>query len=123
MEFKRRTILLVEDDPQAGRVLSRVLQELGYGVARVRTAWEAVEFYRTNRPGAILLDLSISDLSRLAVLETLRDQGVAPGCPVVVMTADPDLPTARQALELGVDEYITKPFSRDRLKEVLLHRA
>ncbi len=101
-------LLLVEDDPEIRRTLSRGLGEHGATVVPVATAVEAIKAVSTERPDAVILDLGLPDLDGADVLALIRASG---DLPVVVATARDDEREIVRLLDAGADDYLIKPFS------------
>ncbi len=105
-------VLMVEDDPAIGRLLSRSLTERGYVVTLAATGASGLALALQEQPEVVLLDLGLPDLSGLEVLQMLR--AVSP-VPVIVVTAQDDDRTVVMALDSGADDYLVKPFGSDQL--------
>jgi DNA-binding response OmpR family regulator len=101
-------LLLVEDDPEIRRTLSRGLGEQGATVVPVATAVEAIKAVSTERPDAVILDLGLPDLDGADVLALIR---AGSDLPVVVATARDDEREIVRLLDAGADDYLIKPFS------------
>jgi DNA-binding response OmpR family regulator len=101
-------LLLVEDDPEIRRTLSRGLGEQGATVVPVATAVEAIKAVSTERPDAVILDLGLPDLDGADVLALIR---AGSDIPVVVATARDDEREIVRLLDAGADDYLIKPFS------------
>ena len=110
------TILVVEDEADMARVLEFNLSGLGHTVLLAGTGAEALHRLHESRPDLVLLDLRLPDVSGLDLLRDLKaDVGTAE-IPVIVVSALGDEQTVVQALDLGADDYVTKPF---RTRELL----
>ena len=105
-------VLVVEDDPEIGRLLRRNLTELGHVVTIAADGATGLALALREQPQVVLLDLGLPDLAGLEVLAILR--GVS-SVPVIVITAQDDDRTVVQALDAGADDYLTKPFGLDQL--------
>ncbi len=105
-------VLVVEDDPEIGRLLRRNLTELGHVVTIAADGATGLALALREQPQVVLLDLGLPDLAGLEVLAMLR--GVS-SVPVIVITAEDDDRTVVQALDAGADDYLTKPFGLDQL--------
>jgi PAS domain S-box-containing protein len=106
-------ILVVEDDPDVGRLLREFLEQVGYTVSVVATAEDAVFSARTAPPSLITLDLRLADGDGWSVLERLRAAGL-PVPPVVVVSI---LPESGYGRPIGVVDYLTKPVQGSILRE------
>lgn len=101
-------LLLVEDDPDIRRTLSRGLVEHGATVVAVETAVEAIQAVNAERPDAVILDLGLPDLDGSDVLALIR---ASSDLPVIVATARDDERDVVRLLDAGADDYLIKPFS------------
>ena len=106
-------ILVIEDDPTVGRFVQRGLEEHGANVDLVADGAEGLERGSRGEYDVIVLDLRLPSLTGIEVLRTLRDRGV--GTPVLVLTAQDAVDSKVQALRMGADDYVTKPFSFEEL--------
>ncbi|MCE7874869.1 DNA-binding response regulator [bacterium CPR1] len=104
----RETVLVVEDDESIAEFLTVTLSGEGYRVVLARDGREAVERFELEKPDAVLLDMMLPRLSGLDVLRTLRRSSETPILIVSVKDSESDKVST---LELGADDYITKPFS------------
>src|SRR3989449_9867760 len=113
----RMKILVVEDDKTVGDYVRRGLDEAGYHVELVGDGDEGLR--RASGRGAnydiMVLDLRLPTVSGIDVLRTLRDRGV--GLPVLVLTAQDSVDFKVQALRMGADDYVTKPFAFEERSE------
>jgi DNA-binding response OmpR family regulator len=105
-------VLVVEDDPNIGRLLQRALTDRGDVVSLARTGADGLTAAIGEKPEIVLLDLGLPDLSGLQVLSMLR---AVSSVPVIVITAQDDDKTVVQALDSGADDYLVKPFASDQL--------
>jgi len=106
-------ILVVEDDKTVGQYVKRGLVEAGYHVELVGDGTEALRLATDGRYDLLVLDLRLPGRSGLEVLRTLRDRGDS--VPVLVLTAQDAVDFKVQALRMGADDYVTKPFSLEEL--------
>ena len=102
-------VLLVEDDPMIGDALRTALHDVAYAVHWVRNAQLALDAIRETAPEAVLLDLALPDIDGMELLRRVRWQGCK--APVVVITARDAVEARVQALDLGADDYVVKPFA------------
>jgi two-component system, OmpR family, response regulator len=120
----RPTVLLVDDEDSVQKVLTYPLEREGYRVVQARDGEEALERYREEPVDLVILDLMLPRLDGLAVCRRLREERSA--VPIIMLTARGDEGDKVLGLELGADDYITKPFSiREFMSRVraLLRRA
>ncbi len=102
------TILVVDDEPKIARLLRDYLERAGFGVSIAHDGREALMRARTQRPDLVILDLGLPALDGLDVTRQLRRDG---DLPILMLTARDDEADRVAGLELGADDYVTKPFS------------
>jgi len=103
-----RTILVVDDESTLRETLAEALEADGYRVVTAPDGREALTTFRAERPDLVLLDLMLPELSGIEVCRIIRAES---GIPIVMLTAkDAELDKV-VGLELGADDYVTKPFS------------
>jgi CheY-like chemotaxis protein len=110
----RRTILVVDDDPDMVDTCARILRRSGHDCLMATSAREALALLHRHRPDLILADLRMPEMDGLALLT--HASRVAPQVPVVIFTAYGSIETARQAREAGAAAYLTKPFTVGELQ-------
>jgi two-component system KDP operon response regulator KdpE len=106
--FERRRILVVDDEERMVRFIRMNLEHDGFEVSEAFNGKEAIQKVRDVTPDLILLDVMMPDLNGFEVLETLRE---ASNVPVIMLTAKGEEDDRVRGLELGADDYVTKPFS------------
>ncbi len=105
-------VLLVDDDPTLRRTLSIGLHAEGHDVLIAADGRTALQALREDRPDLVVLDLGLPDLSGMDVLRRLREWSTTP---VVVLSARAESSEKVEALDLGADDYVTKPFGMEEL--------
>jgi len=108
-------ILVVDDEAVLAEMVSMALRYEGWDIGTAADGASAVAAARELRPGAVVLDVMLPDMSGLEVLAKLREQ--TPGLPVLLLTAKDAVEDRIAGLTAGGDDYVTKPFS---LEEVVL---
>jgi DNA-binding response OmpR family regulator len=104
-------LMLVEDDDAIVRPLVTLLERDGFEVERFVTAEEALSAVPTARPDLVILDIALPGMSGLEACRILHERGV----PVILLTARGEPVDRVVGLELGADDYVTKPFSAHEL--------
>src|SRR6185503_8188462 len=118
------TILIVEDEYAVARGIQYALQQEGYEVALARSGEEGLEFATHSAPDLVVLDVRLPGMDGFETLRRLRAAGSK--SPVLMLTARDDEFDKVVGLELGADDYLTKPFSLRELMsriKALLRRA
>ncbi|MBB5872499.1 DNA-binding response OmpR family regulator [Allocatelliglobosispora scoriae] len=102
-------VLVVDDDPTVSDVVRRYLERAGYTVTLATDGYEALSAYASAKPDLVVLDLMLPGLDGLEVCRRLR--GGADGVPIIMLTALGEEVDRVLGLQLGADDYVTKPFS------------
>ena len=103
-----RTILVVEDEPTLRETLAEALETDGFRVLTAADGREALTRFRADRPDLVLLDLMLPELSGVEVCRIMRAESATP---IIILTAKDSELDKVVGLELGADDYVTKPFS------------
>ena len=112
MTAKKTTILTADDDPQLLRLVSRNLEFDGYHVITAKNGQEALEQIEVHNPELILLDVMMPKMDGLQVCKHVREFSAVP---IIIVTARGQDSDKVKGLDLGADDYLTKPFSIDEL--------
>ena len=119
-EYKNRSILVVDDEERMVRFIRLNLEHDGFLVTPAYRGMQAIDEIRKEMPDLVLLDVMMPDLDGFEVLKLIRETGTVP---VIMLTAKGEEDDRVRGLELGADDYITKPFSPrelvSRVKAVL----
>jgi two-component system KDP operon response regulator KdpE len=117
------SVLVVDDEPPIRRLLRTSLLAQGYRVIEAERGTEAIESITQQRPDIVVLDLGLPDIDGLAVIQRVRQDSCVP---IIVLSSRSDERGKVEALELGADDYITKPFGMEelvaRIRTALRHR-
>ncbi|WP_353861298.1 response regulator transcription factor [Azospirillum formosense] len=117
-------VLVVDDEPPIRRFLRTTLSTQGYDIAEAEDGAGALEAVRRRPPDLLVLDLGLPGIGGLEVIRRLRADGVA--TPIIVLSSRADEAGKVEALDLGADDYVTKPFGMDellaRIRAALRHR-
>ncbi len=106
--MKDQTVLVVDDDENMVQLISLYLQREGYSVLRARDGTEAINLHAEHRPDLVVLDIMLPEMDGWEVCKALRQTGETP---VIMLTARRDDYDKVLGLELGADDYVTKPFN------------
>ena len=118
-----RTVLVVDDEPTLRETLAEALEQDGLRVVTAADGREALERFRSEQPDLVLLDLMLPGLSGIEVCRIIRTES---SVPILMLTARDSELDKVVGLELGADDYVTKPFSLRELQariRAILRRA
>ncbi|NGO65628.1 response regulator transcription factor [Rhizobium daejeonense] len=117
-------ILIVDDEPPIRKLLRVGLSTQDYAISEAMNAKVAIEAVKAERPNLIILDLGLPDMPGLDLLAKWRGEGL--DLPIVILSSRTDEAGIVKALELGADDYVTKPFGMNelvaRISVALRHR-
>ena len=107
-----KTILFVDDEPMMLDLLSLYLSPLGYHCIKKESGLEALKFLKSNTVDLILLDIMMPDMSGLEACQEIRKNW---DIPIIMLTALGDKTDIVRGLNIGADDYISKPFDEEEL--------
>lgn len=121
MEYNttRKRVLIIDDDPEIADSIRLALETTGYGVQTARDGSAGLALAERTNPDLIILDMMMPKRSGFLVLETLRQTQKTPSR-IIMITANEGNRHLEYANELGVDEYIRKPFPMEVLIEAVV---
>lgn len=109
--MSKETLLIVEDARNIRELLKYTFTQEGYRVLTAERGDEAIERAKKDLPDLILLDIMIPGVDGFEVCKTLKQHTKTQGIPIIMLTAKGEEPDKVVGLELGADDYVTKPFS------------
>ncbi len=112
-----KTILVVDDDPAMRELTEAWLHDGGYAVQTAASGREACRILDHFSSDLILTDIEMPGMSGVDLLRRVKSR--FPNLPALAMTGSPELATAIECLQLGAEDYLTKPFSAERLNELI----
>lgn len=107
-QFKNRVILVVDDEERMARFIRLNLEHDGFQVVEAYRGSKAIQMLRDEMPDLVILDVMMPDIDGFQVLEMIREISMVP---VIMLTAKGEEDDRVRGLELGADDYVTKPFS------------
>src|SRR5512139_189588 len=107
-----KTILVVDDEPKITQLVRDYLERAGFGVLVANAGKKALSLAKTERPDAVVLDLGLPQMDGLDFTREFRKTS---NIPIIMLTARSEESDKLIGLELGADDYITKPFSPKEL--------
>jgi DNA-binding response OmpR family regulator len=102
-------ILVIEDDPKVQRAMSRLFEPEGFAVEIAGTGEMGLQAFTARQPNVVILDLRMPGMGGREVCQQIKRR--APAMPIIVVSATSDVMDKVLLLELGADDYVTKPFS------------
>ena len=106
-------VLVIDDEPPIRKLLRMGLSAHGYEILEAPNGRISLELLEQRKPDLVILDLGLPDMQGLELLRTIRARNE--GVPIVVLSSRGDEASKVQALDLGADDYVTKPFGMDEL--------
>lgn len=114
-----RTVVLVEDDADIGRLVEHHIQKAGFTTRWFRTSTNVIREAENQPPVLFLLDLMLPGFNGFELCQSIRNHALLRGLPIIILTARTGEADRRLAIKSGANEYITKPFSpADLVKRV-----
>jgi CheY-like chemotaxis protein len=113
------TALIVEDEPEANKLLSLLVQLQGYRTESAYTGAEALEKVRTCSPDVVFLDLMLPDVDGYEICRQLKAPGPGLAIPVIIVTARLAAENRIESFAAGADDYVPKPYTPDQIFEAL----
>jgi two-component system, OmpR family, KDP operon response regulator KdpE len=110
--MRKQLVLVADDDAPILRLVRTKLQADGYGVITAMNGQEAVELFEKERPDIVVLDLMMPVMDGYDAMQQIRQSA---NVPVVILTARSAAPEKIRGLDLGADDYVTKPFNPEEL--------
>lgn len=108
---ENRTIMIVDDEPAIREMVDFALRKAGFDTILAADAREALEGVADNRPDLVLLDWMLPDISGVEIARRLKKDELTSKLPIIMLTARTEENDKIRGLEVGADDYVTKPFS------------
>jgi DNA-binding response OmpR family regulator len=106
-----KKILIVEDEPDIAQLVKMYLEKEGYHTVSAKTGTEGLKSLSSDRPDMMILDLMLPEMDGLELCKKIRSKPETALLPIIMLTAKSEESDTIVGLELGADDYITKPFS------------
>lgn len=119
IDTSRHLVYLVDDLPSNNTISEKMLAVTGLRTRSFTSAKEALKAARTEKPDVILLDILMPSMDGMAFLEALRDAPELSDIRVIIVSAVNEISEMMQSKALGACDYLTKPYTIDRLQEVV----
>jgi diguanylate cyclase (GGDEF)-like protein len=108
-------ILVIEDDPTVQTLIQKLLHSEGFDVLSASNGYQGIDIARDQSPDLIISDIMMPECDGYQVLETLHQSPDTANIPFIFLSAKSDKVDLRQGMEMGADDYLTKPFTRAEL--------
>jgi CheY-like chemotaxis protein len=119
MSTSQRTVMIIEDEPDAADLFAEMMRLNGYRVIKAYSSTPALTLIAQEKPDVIILDIMMPEISGLEVLRYIRGEPELASIPVVVVSAKATPDDIRAGLEAGASIYLTKPVSYMDLKNAV----
>ncbi|MDD4201892.1 MAG: ATPase, T2SS/T4P/T4SS family [Candidatus Omnitrophica bacterium] len=123
---KKTKILTVDDEPDILKILNKRLTNAGYEVIQAKNGKQAIESAFKERPDLIIMDIMMPEMDGIEATKRIRAQLQTAAIPIIMLTAKKDKQSELKGIDVGADDYITKPFDNEKLIariEMLLRRS
>ncbi|MBN3926895.1 response regulator [Nostoc sp. NMS4] len=117
-----KKILVIEDEIQICANIQQILSFSDFNTITANNGLEGLQLAKTEKPDLICCDVMMPGLDGYSVLTALRQDPLTESIPVIFLTAKVDRGDFRQGMELGADDYLTKPFSMEELLKAIKAR-
>ncbi|MDP6453265.1 MAG: response regulator [SAR202 cluster bacterium] len=107
-------VLLIDDDPDFLEIAELAISESGYGTATAQSGLAGLRLFQEHEPDLVVLDLVMPGMNGIETLRLIRESS---DCPIIILTLSDAVEMFLQALELGVNDYLTKDAPLDTLLE------
>lgn len=109
--MSKENILLIEDEKNIAELVQYNLEQEGFRVSKSAKGKEGLELVRKNKPDLVILDLMLPELDGIEICKVLKNNEATAHIPIIMLTAKSQEADKIIGLELGADDYMTKPFS------------
>ena len=117
-----KTILIIEDEPQIRRNIATLLELEGYKILEATNGIQGIEVARKGSPDLILCDITMPDMDGFAVIHVIRSVPALNAVPFIFLTAHSHPSKVREGMNLGADDYLSKPFTAPNLLAAIQSR-
>ena len=122
-----KKVLVVDDDPNVGLLISAVLKKYNYHVTTLYHGDEVLVFLKDNKPDLILLDLRMPGVDGYTLCKSIREAPDTRDIPVIILSGVAEVDARVNTIELGADDFVTKPFDvrelRARINRILKRKS
>lgn len=119
--MSKQKILIVDDDPQVRKILTRMLENAGYELKTASDGFEALDQLSLFLPDLVILDIMMPGMSGIEVCQKIRQYSLKARLKILILSGKDTQADRREALELGGDDFVTKPFHIASLLRKIQH--
>ncbi|MBT3323181.1 MAG: response regulator [Anaerolineae bacterium] len=119
MTTPQKTVVIVEDEPDAAEMFAEMMRVSGYRVVKIFSSTPAIGIITTEAPDVVILDVMMPDISGLEVLSIMREDQKLKDIPVILVSAKSMPSDIKMGLDAGASNYLTKPVSFLDLKKAV----
>ncbi len=119
MTSPQKTVIIVEDEPDAAEMFAEMMRVSGYHVVKISSSTPAIGIISTEKPDVVILDVMMPDISGLEVLRFMRREPDLEKIPVILVSAKSMPSDIKMGMDAGASHYLTKPVSFLDLKEAV----
>ena len=114
-----KTVLIIEDEPDAAELFAEMMRVSGFRVQKTSSSAPALSMMASEKPDIVVLDIMMPDISGLDILRQMREDPALANIPVVVVSAKSMPADIKHGMEAGASTYLTKPVGFLELKEAV----
>ncbi len=119
MPSTQRTVIIVEDEPDAAEMFAEMMRVSGYNVIKIYSSTPAISIIKAEKPDIVILDVMMPDISGLEVLRFMRRDPALADIPVILVSAKSMPSDIKVGMDAGASNYLTKPVSFLDLKRAV----
>ncbi len=119
MTSPQKTVVIVEDEPDAAEMFAEMMRVSGYKVVKIFSSPPAIDIITTEKPDVVILDVMMPDISGLEVLGIMRQKPTLENIPVILVSAKSMPSDIKAGMDAGASNYLTKPVSFLDLKKAV----
>ena len=119
MTSPQKTVIIVEDEPDAAEMFAEMMRVSGYRVVKIFSSTPAIGIIKAENPDVVILDVMMPDISGLEVLRFMRREPELKNIPVILVSAKSMPSDIKMGMDAGASNYLTKPVSFLDLKKAV----
>ncbi|MFC2061149.1 PleD family two-component system response regulator [Elusimicrobiota bacterium] len=112
-----KRVLIIDDNVQLLRMITKIFQVWGYSVLSAETGEEGLKLAQRKRPDLVILDVGLPDMNGFKVCEILKTEKKTEGIKILMLTGKTQIKDVEQGFQVSADGYLLKPFNPERMLE------